>query len=238
MKIHIAIVEDDDMQAELLQGYIRRYGEESGETFEVTRFSDGDAIVENYAAVYDVIFLDIQMRIMDGMETAKHIRKLDKEALIIFVTNMAQYAIKGYAVDALDFLLKPVPYFAFSQELKRCVEKLKGREKQYLMVATENGVRRLCTDEIMYVEVLEHRLYIHTKTDELKTYGSIKEMAAKLPKADFYRCNNCYLVNLAYVSGVKDGMAMLGGIGLAISRAKKKGFMEALAEYYGRRTHI
>jgi DNA-binding LytR/AlgR family response regulator len=237
MKFHIAIVEDDDSCAETLVEYVHRYALETGEDFEVTRFQDGDGIVENYAAVYDVIFLDIQMKIMDGMETAKYIRKLDKEVIIVFVTNMAQYAIKGYAVDALNFLLKPVPYFAFSQELKRCIAKLRTKEKHFLMVSTENGLFRFSSDEILYIEVLNHRLYIHTKTEELKTYGTIKEMETKLPKTEFYRCNNCYLVNLAYVSGVKDGMAIVEGKELPISRAKKKGFMGALATYYSRRSN-
>lgn len=238
MKIHLAIVEDDDGQAQRLTEYVRRYSEENKEDIVVTRFCDGDEIVENYSAIYDVIFLDIQMKIMDGMETAKRIRKLDKEAIIVFVTNMAQYAIKGYAVDALAFLLKPVPYFAFSQELKRCIEKLKSREKHFLMVNTEDGVFRLCAEDILYIEVLNHRLYIHTKTEVLKTYGTIKDMEAKLPATEFFRSNSCYLVNLAYVSGVKDGMSVIGDTELAISRAKKKGFMEALAGYYTRRTNL
>lgn len=238
MKIHVAVVEDDDAQAQRLQEYVQRYADENREDIVVTRFTDGEAIVEGYSAAYDIIFLDIQMRLMDGMETATRLRKLDKEVIIVFVTNMAQYAIKGYAVDALAFLLKPVPYFAFSQELKRCIEKLKSREKHFIMVNAENGVFRLCAEEILYIEVLNHRLYIHTKTEVIKTYGTIKEMESKLPVGEFFRSNSCYLVNLAYVSGVKDGMAVIGENELVISRAKKKGFMEALASYYTRRTNL
>ena len=223
MNVHIAIVEDDDAQAATLEEYIRRYGEESVE------------IAEDYAAGYDVIFLDVQMKLLDGMETAKRIRRLDKEVLIVFVTNMAQYAIKGYAVDALNFLLKPVPYFVFCEELKRCIEKLKSREKHFLMLNTEDGVLRVCTDDIAYIEVLNHRLYIYTEEREIRTYGTIKDMETKLPPQSFFRANNCYLINLAYVSGVREGMAIVGKKELAISRAKKKGFMEALAEYYRRK---
>lgn len=238
MKIHVAIVEDNDTQAELLTAYAYRYAQENEEEIAVTRFNDGETLVNEYSASYDIIFLDIQMKLMDGMETATYIRKLDKEVIIVFVTNMSQYAIKGYQVNALAFLLKPVPYFAFSQELERCIEKLKSREKHFVMVNAENGVFRLCTDDILYIEVLNHRLYIHTKTEEIKTYGTIKEMESKLPKTDFFRSNSCYLVNLSHVSGVKEGMAMVGKTELAISRAKKKGFMEALAGYYTRRTNL
>lgn len=238
MKIHVAIVEDNDAQAELLTAYVHRYAQERGEEIDVTRFEDGETIVNEYSATYDIIFLDIQMKLMDGMETATYIRKLDKEVIIVFVTNMSQYAIKGYQVNALAFLLKPVQYFAFSQELERSIEKLKSREKQFVMVNAENGIFRLCTDDILYIEVLNHRLYIHTKTEEIKTYGTIKEMESKLPKTDFFRSNSCYLLNLSHVSGVKDGMAMVGKTELAISRAKKKGFMEALAGYYTRRTNL
>ena len=119
--IHIAIVEDDPQVREQLAGYIRRYERQFGKMFELTTFEDGDEIVSDYKAVYDIILLDVQMRRMDGMAAAEAIRRVDKDVILIFITNMAQFAIRGYAVDALDYILKPVPYFAFSQDRKSVV---------------------------------------------------------------------------------------------------------------------
>ena len=112
--VKIAIVEDERAYQEQFFAYVKKYEAESGERMEISIFSDGYEIVEKYNASYDIIFLDIQLVVMDGMETAKKIRKLDENVILIFITNMAQYAIQGYEVNALDYVLKPVSYFAFS----------------------------------------------------------------------------------------------------------------------------
>ena len=104
--IRIAIVEDDKAVQTQLAEYIRRYERQFGRMFELSLFDDGDEIVSDYKAVYDIILLDVQMRRMDGMATAERIRQMDKDVLLIFITNMAQFAIRGYAVDALDYVYR------------------------------------------------------------------------------------------------------------------------------------
>ena len=120
--IRLALVEDDELYRSQLREYIDKYSAVSGEKFTVAEFSDGDEIALGYKAVYDIILMDIEMKFMDGMMAAEEIRKVDTEVIIIFITNSPQYAIKGYAVDALDYVLKPVSYYAFSQRLGRAVE--------------------------------------------------------------------------------------------------------------------
>lgn len=127
--MRVAIVEDDQLCAERIRKYLQTYADESGQNFEITLFSDGDEIVENYRAEYEIILMDIEMQYMDGMTTARKIRGQDQEVVIIFITNMAQYAIQGYEVDAFDYILKPVSYFAFSQRLGRAISRMKKREK-------------------------------------------------------------------------------------------------------------
>ncbi len=126
--IKIAIVEDELAYAKQLQEFLLQYEKEMGESFHITTFSDGDEIVHKYKADFDIILMDVEMKFMDGMSAAEEIRKVDTEVVIIFITNMAQYAIKGYAVDALDYVLKPVSYFAFSQRLARAISRMKKRE--------------------------------------------------------------------------------------------------------------
>ena len=107
----IAVVEDNTAVREELCGFIAKYAQESGRKLDVTPFADGSQIVEPYRPGFDIIFLDIEMPRLGGMPTAERIRQLDPEVVLIFVTNMAQYAIRGYEVDALDFVLKPVSYY-------------------------------------------------------------------------------------------------------------------------------
>lgn len=117
--IRVAIVEDEEAVREQLLGYVQRYTRQYGTTFEVRTFSDGVEILEGYRPVYDLILLDVEMKHLDGMETAQRIRALDSDVMIVFITNMAQYAIKGYAVGALDYVLKPVPYLRSPSSFKR-----------------------------------------------------------------------------------------------------------------------
>ena len=130
--IRLALVEDDSVYRSRLREYIEKYSAASGEKFTVTEFSDGDEIALGYKAVYDIILMDIEMKFMDGMMAAEEIRKVDTEVIIIFITNSPQYAIKGYAVDALDYVLKPVSYYAFSQRLSRAIERVARRARQSL----------------------------------------------------------------------------------------------------------
>ena len=229
----IAIVEDDPQEAARLRGYIERYAAESGQKLDVTAFADGEDIVTDYRPDYDIIFLDIHMKRLDGMSAAERIRMLDADVILIFVTNMAQYAIRGYAVDALDFLLKPVPYFAFSQEMARSLAKLAAKQKNYLLLPMENGVQRMDVAHIQYIESLRHRITVHTDEGAFAISSTMKELEAKLAPLHFFRCNSGYLVNLARVTGVRDGCALVGGDALAVSRAKKKAFLDALTDQVG-----
>lgn len=229
----IAVVEDDRASAQRIRDYIQLYQEESGETFQTTYFTDGAELVENYRAAYDIIFLDIQMKEMDGMTAAERIRAVDRDVILVFTTNMAQYAIRGYAVDAQDFLLKPVSYFAFQQELHRSLEKLNKRASSYLLVPVEGGVTRVDVNRISYIESLRHRITLHTDEGDFSLAATMKDLELKLAGHHFFRCNSGYLVNLARVTGVYDGCAVIGGTSLPISRPKKKAFLDALTNYVG-----
>ena len=170
--IHIAIVEDDPQVREQLAGYVRRYERQFGKMFELTTFEDGDEIVSDYKAVYDIILLDVQMHRMDGMAAAEAIRKVDRDVILIFITNMAQFAIRGYAVDALDYILKPVPYFAFSQQLQKAVDRLRRRQKVFLTVPIEGGLRRIDVAAIYYLESEGHYVRFYTEDGDVLTPGS------------------------------------------------------------------
>lgn len=231
--ISIAIVEDEDSCAKQMEEYLARYADESGEVFETVRFCDGDEILENYRAQYDIILMDVQMKFMDGMTAAEEIRKVDPEVVIIFITNMAQYAIRGYAVDALDYVLKPVSYFAFSQRLERAIGRMKRRARRYMTIAIRGGARKLDISRILYVESQGHSLVFVTEGEEHTTTGTIREVEEKLESFGFFRCNKGCLVNLEHVDGVRDGCAIVGGHALPISRGRKNEFLAALTDYVG-----
>lgn len=115
--LKIAVVEDQTEVRESLCQFIRQYAGEQGLQAEVEPFADGAVIAEGYQPGYDIIFLDVEMPRLGGFGAAERIRAVDPDVVLVFVTNMAQYAIKGYEVDALDYVLKPVSYGAFCTKL-------------------------------------------------------------------------------------------------------------------------
>lgn len=130
--IRIAVVEDDKGYAEKLRKYLDRYQKESGKKLKIEYFEDGEDIAIDYKCNFDIILMDIEMQFMNGMTAAEKIRELDDEVVIIFITNTPQYAMKGYTVDALDYVLKPLAYFAFSQKIERALTRLERRKKEIL----------------------------------------------------------------------------------------------------------
>lgn len=231
--IKVAIVEDDPVYQKQLSAYIREYENETGERFEIRQFMDGYEIVERYTANYDIIFLDIQMRLMDGMEAARKIRKKDENVILIFITNMAQYAIQRYAVNALDYVLKPISRFAFYQELDKAVKRLAANSGNYLTVRQDSGIIRLKTQQISYLESQGHNIIVHSDGGVYTFRGTMKDMEQKLASESFVRCNSGYLVNLKYVQEVNQNIVTVLGEELTISRPRKKAFMEALTDYLG-----
>lgn len=229
--IRIAIVEDDKNYIETLKKYILRYEEESNQRFHVMTFQDGEDIVENYKAEYDIILMDIEMQFMDGMTTAEEIRKHDSETVIIFITNMPQYAMKGYAVEALDYVLKPINYFAFSQRIDRALARMKKRTDKYISITYRSSIKKIDISDIYYIEVQNHELIYHTKEGDFSVRGTMKELEETLKEESFYRCNKCYLINLEYVDGVQDNNVVVNGSEMQVSRARKKEFLDVLNDY-------
>lgn len=231
--VRIAIVEDEDIYIKQLTEYMKRYQQESGEEINVTVYRDGDGIISKYKAQFDIILMDIQMKFMDGMTAAEEIRKTDSEVIIIFITNMTQYAIRGYEVDALDYVLKPVSYFAFSQRISRAIRKMHRKRGKVIVVPVKGGVLRLDVEDIYYVESQGHNMIYHTSSGTHLSSGTMKAVEAQLIPMGFSRGNQCYLINLRHVDGIQDKCAVVKGEMLSLSRGRTNDFMQDLVKYWG-----
>lgn len=232
--IRIAIAEDDEKYRTTLEQYLDRYQEENEEQFQVTAFSDGMDLVEEYRPDYDILFLDIEMPHLDGMTTAKKIREVDSSALIIFITNMAQYAIHGYEVHAIDFVVKPVNYFAFALKLTKAIKIIESRDEKSILLPSEDRMVRVPLNDILYIEVVKHSIIVQTKDQQYTFSGTLKKLEEQLAGCHFSRCNHGCLVNLRNVTEVEKDTVNLLGHKLPISRPKKKAFLQELSDYIGR----
>lgn len=175
---------------------------------------------------------------VNGLEASREMRLADEDVTLVFVTDFAQFAIRGYEVDAYDFIVKPINYEHLCLKFDRLLPMLsRKREEKKLNLNVSGKIVAIGLDEITYIEVISHDTIIHTQDGEQRFRIPLSQIEDELPKDRFSRCNHCYIVNLKFVSSVdKFQITMRGGETLVISHPKKKAFMNALMAYLGETT--
>ena len=229
---NIAIVEDNDNDAKLLESHIAQICEAERTNYNVQRFTSAVEFLKNYQPIYAVVLLDVEMPNLNGVEASFEIRKIDKTCSIIFVTNLIQYAQKGYEVDAVAYLIKPVQYFDFAMKFKKALDIYSLNEDKDFSVKSIKGPCRISTSKLMFVEVMRHRLYYHLVEETLEVTGTITKAEEELKRFGFLKCNQCYLVNPRFISHIHGFEVTVGNSVLIISRPRKKAFLEELANWY------
>lgn len=230
----VLILEDNLEASNTLQEFFKQYGNEHKIKFQVETYSTAKGFIDNYTKS-DLVLIDIELPDGNGFNVTKNLREIDKEVMIIFVTNMAQYAVKGYEVEAFDFVVKPVNYYQLSIKMDRALVKLasihQSREKTIYLKTTKEIIA-IKEADIMYVEVINHSLIYHTARGNYEVYGTMSKASKELSSNHFEFCNRCYLVNLSYVRSVKGYECQVGNDKIAISHLKKKTFLEKLSNYF------
>lgn len=229
---NIAIVEDEDAAAAVLTDYINRFGSESGSEFNIVRFSRATDFLRDYKSVYSVVFMDIQMPLLNGMDAAEELRKFDRVVSLVFITNMIQMAQKGYEVDAISFLNKPVSYSDFALKFKKALDVYAMNEERSVTIKVPNGISRVSSDKLMYVEVANHKLVYHFVDEVMEMSGSLAKAERALEECNLLKCNSCYLVNPKFITAVKGLELKVGSETLRISRPKRKSFMIELTNWF------
>ncbi len=233
MNYMIAIVEDNPEEADLLKQHFKRYAASSTDTFKLSFFDDGNKFLNTYHPIYDLVMMDINLPQCNGMDIAVSLRKIDQSVALVFVTSMVQYAVKGYEVDALDFLLKPVNYQSFRLKIQRLVFHFQRRRSPDLLIALQDGMLRMPSNRVKYIEVNNHSLIYHTTEGNFQSRGKLSDLENRMSDTQFVRCNRCYLVNLAFVRTMRGSLLEVDTEELQISRSKKAIVLEALNNYLG-----
>ncbi len=230
--IRVAVVEDVDSQAESLISFVERFSREYSQEYHCVRFRDGYQFIEHYSPEFGVVLMDIQMPRLNGMDAAVRLREKDKNVSILFITSLVQYALRGYEVNALSFIKKPVQYYDFALKFRKAVDIYLMNEERSFTVSIPGGLCRISTDKLMYVEILKHRLYYHLVDDVLEMTGVLANVEKELEAYGFLRCSSAYLVNPKFIRRIQGQTVTVGDNELAISRLRKADFMAKLANWY------
>lgn len=232
--LHIAICDDEKDFVTHLMVLLEKYAAETGEEIKITPYYDGMDLIDPYDTTIDLIFLDIQMKLLNGLKTAEHIRALDENVGIIFLTTLTQYGLEGYKYQAVNYIIKPMKYVRLKAEMNQWLKKHKKNNTPAITIANDTGKYRVLLKSLRYVETFNRNLLLHTEQENIICYKTMKEMERELESYGFARCHTSYLVNLAYIQGLqKLEIRLITGETLPISQPKRKEFTQKLTEYWG-----
>ncbi len=242
--IKIAIVEDDVVCLNELKSFFARYSVEMNCSISVDGFDTADTFLTKYEnGIYQMVFMDIEMPGTDGMEAAKILRQKDGDVLLFFVTNLSQYAVESYEVQAFNFMVKPITYNNFYMKMDRAIQRIKNDAYTKVTVSVKKNDKFvdmiIPISDIRYVEVYNHSIIYHTTKGDFMAHGeSMKTIAAKLESCGFFMCDQSYLINLKYITAVDKDDVYIDSDVIKISRRKRNEFLSAVTQYisYGRST--
>lgn len=230
--IWIAIVDDEANDSALLGARVEAYCQKNDIASQIRVFRDGFDFIRAIEH-YDIVFMDIRMEKLDGLETARLLRKINKDACLIFVTNMAQFAIKGYEVDALDFIIKPVTMASITYVLDKAMRRLQESTNTTLSLKTGKGTVSISSGDITYVEVFDHNLVYHTTKGDYTVRGRLSDVREKLDPTRYVLCNRSFVVNLRYVSNLGSDYLTIGDTKISISKSHRKELMKRFSSFLG-----
>lgn len=232
--ITVAVCDDSKAMVESMKSCLEEYGKGIKHELRIFCFDSGEALLDNYSCKYDIVFLDIKMPGINGIETAEKIREKDKNVIIIFLTSLIQYALDGYKVNASNYLIKPIQKKRLKMEMNRWISELEQKENPFITVHNDSGTYKILLKSISYVETYNRNLLIHTTKGNILCYWKLRDLENKIGQYGFSRNHSSFLVNLFFVENIeKMDIRLSTGELIPIGKSKKKEFMEQLASYWG-----
>ena len=227
-----AICDDDPADIEYTGTLIREWSRTAGHQIEIERFPSGEAFLFAFEEdqSYDVLFLDIEMKNLSGIDLAQKLRQLGSRIQIVFVTGYMDYIAQGYDVEALHYLLKPVTEEKLHGVLDRAVDRIRNRERE-LTITLSEGIVRIPLAEIQYLEVMGNYVTIHSG-ENYSVKRTLSDLAQMLDQR-FYRIHRSYIVNLQSVKKcTRTEVILKDGTALPLSRKHYEGLNRALITYF------
>lgn len=232
--INIAIVDDEKVQAELLEKYVQNWACEKEISVFIESFYNAESFEFSWSMdkKYDVLLLDIQMSGQNGIELAKKIRKEDNLLSIIFITAVIDYIQEGYEVSAINYLVKPIKEAKLHENLDRAINKIHKEEKT-ILIEVDGALNRIIQKDILYIEAFAHSIDIYTTSGKYTTRKSISEIEKDLDENSFIRCHRSYIAGLKYIKKIGNNeLEIDNGSIIPVSRRQYSNTNMAFIRYF------
>ena len=233
MIMKIAVCDDSSAVRKRISEYITQYADQFMLDFQIETFQTGADLLDAFQkSEFKIIFLDIIMDGISGVETAYRIRKKDSECMVVFITTSPDFMAEGFDLGAVHYLLKPLTYKMVEEALNRC-KRLFIESEKYLSIVTNRHTVRVRFKDILYIEVYGKCTFIHTLNGSLKTYNPLFKIATLLIDGPFLECHRCYIVNMCYISDVlEDCFKLDNGEKIPIRRKGRQAIKDGYYKYF------
>ena len=218
--LKIALCEDEQLQRESIKNYIDM--SLLNKNYEIFEFKSGEELIANYPQNLDILFLDIQMEKINGMDTARKIRTFDNNVEIIFITGIWDYVQEGYEVRAYRYIIKPIDFNSFKTQLNFCIKEIENQKRPSIVVTYKGEVNKIDIGSIVYIETDNRNTLIHTKEKSYRSNMGISKLEKYLEGSTFFRCHNSFLINLEYINKIGQDSVFLEEYEIQVSRHKMK----------------
>ncbi len=232
--LNIAVMSERNDDVQILKGFLDKYFLPRNVSYNLMVFPDVALFLDSYGTMYDIIFVEADVRDMGGLETARRIREIDDNIVIIFLGGL-EGDIHGYEVSALDVLILGITYEEFVPVMDRAMEQVRKVDGCKILVGTRDKMKVLNVNDIVYVEVFTHDVVYHLENAAYRSRNSLKNISGMLAKHHFVYAHRCYLVNLRYVKEVSGNTVICGKESIKIGGMYKKGLLDAVKAYYNGR---
>ncbi len=229
--IHIAICDDEKHMVDHIKALVSDFFRKKNREIHLRTFLSGKELL-SYNGQIDILFLDVQMKGMDGMETARKLRADQFRGILIFITVLKEMVFQSFEVQAYDYLVKPVDEKQFEKTMERLYVSMQNTGEDSLLVQKGYEGRIILKDEIVFCEVIDRKIYLNLASSEVVDYYErIENLETKLD-SHFFRCHRSYLINLKHLKGYKNGTACMdNGREIPVSRLRSKEFSGIVLQY-------
>lgn len=229
--LYIAICDDEAFMLDELTHNVHDFFAQKKIESSITQFSSGRELLQCHKPL-DLIFLDIQMKEPNGMETAKILRGRGYKGFLIFVTVMEELVFHSFEVQAFDYLVKPIEPKRFGAAMERLVRAVKTGADSKLLVQKGNECSIIPFDDIVYCEIINRKVYLHLADQRVVDYYDKIENLEKKLDGRFFRCHRSYLINMKHLRNYSHGLASLSsGDKIPVSRLRNEAFSNVILQY-------